>query len=155
VPFNPARLGSSRNLLGIRDTKPRFRPGSAESEEPTLGRLSTLNGRLGPESAALEESVESAEQALRPGLDGRGMSRRPQHSEPETATPKAERRRAEPEDIRSEAPVVEFVGDSELFTPERAVPTVIDRPEEAKQIASEPAALLPALADDRGPAYPA
>lgn len=131
----PNRLGSLRNLQGIRDTKPRWRPGSLEAEEMPLRRLPTLTGRFAPEST-VEESLESAEQALRPGLGGRGLSR------PEERA--AERRRAERrKDSKREAPAVDFVGDSELFTPEQAAPSVIDRPEEAAPVAPEKAALRP------------
>lgn len=131
----PNRLGSRRNLQGIRDTKPRWRPGSLEAEELPLRRLPTLTGRLGPESVA-EESLESTEQALRPGLGGRGLSR--------PIKPAAERRRSEPRtDTERKAPAIDFVGDSELFAPEQAGPAVIDRPEEAAAVQPEKPALRP------------
>jgi hypothetical protein len=131
----PNRLGSRRNLQGVRDTKPRWRPGSLEAEEMPLRRLPTLNGRFAPEST-VEESLESAEQALRPGLGGRGLSR------PEERAP--ERRRPKPrKETKKDAPAVDFVGDSELFTPEQSAPAVIDRPEEAAPVVPEKAALRP------------
>lgn len=130
----PNRLGSRRNLQGIRDPKPRWRPGSLEAEEIPLRRLPTLTGRFAPETVA-EESLESAERALRPGLGGRGLSR--------PDKPAAKRQSEPRRDGKREAPAVDFVGDSELFTPDHAAPAVIDRPEQAPAVTPEKSALRP------------
>lgn len=129
----PNRLGSPRNLQGIRDRRPRWRPGSLEAEKIPLRQLPTMTGRLGPDLAA-EESLETAQRALRPGLGGRGL------------TPPTERRgqSVEREETRAKAPTVDFVGDAELFTPAKAAPPVIGRPsEQTAPVGSENPSLAP------------
>jgi hypothetical protein len=147
LPMNPSRFGTPRNLQGTRDNRPRWRPGSPQSEEIPMRTLPTLNGRLGPAAAQLEETVETAEQAMRPGLSGRGLGRPAEREQP--LQPKR-RPRAEPE---RQAPTVDFVGDSELFAAEEAAPAVIARPEETKPVArGGDAALRPATPADPGAA---
>jgi hypothetical protein len=150
-------MGTPRNLQGIRDKRPRWRPGSLESEEIPMRTLPTLNGRLGPESADLQESLESAEQALRPGLGGRGVSRggtrpAPAQGEPEMTRPavSAPKKRHPESDEERARPAVDFVGDSDLFTPKDAAPAVIERPEEAKPVVAGKPALRPAAPVDHG-----
>lgn len=125
----PNRLASPRDLLGIRDTKPRLRPGSAEVEQPALQRSTPLNGRFG---AQPELADELALRALRPALNGRA-GRAPGE------------RQTDRRDLRTDVPRIDFVGDTDLFAPRPAVPPVIARPGEAEPIAVEQHALRPVL----------
>lgn len=119
----PTRLGAPRPLQGMRDVRPRFRPGSVEAEEPALRRMQTLEGRLAT------EPTEPTPEPLRPELAGRG--RRPAQAVENEPRP----------GIDTEA--VDFVGDAELFAAAEAAPSVIERPEEVKPVVPERAALRP------------
>jgi hypothetical protein len=146
IPPNPGRFGTPRSLQGIRNPEPPSRrPGSAETEEMPLRRLPTLDGRFGPATELAEEDMESTLQALRQGLSGRGMARPGLPGEPQAA----ERRPAA--STSGSATVdesrIDFVGDTELFTPEAPAPAVIERPAEPKPAAQPDPALRPGPAD--------
>jgi hypothetical protein len=142
-PPNPGRFGSPKSLQGLRDPNPRIRPGSAESEDLPLRKLPTLTGRLSPAADVAEEDMESALQALRKGLSGRGTL------SPALPGEEGESRAAAAQSARSaeQAPSVDFVGDSELFAAEGAAPAVIEPSAEPKPISREDPALKPAPGD--------
>lgn len=97
-----------------------------------LRRLPTLDGRLTPAADVTAEELESTLQALRQGLSGR--------AEPGAAPEKAQP--AEPETVpQLPLPEIDFLGDSELFTPEEAGPGVIQPQAEAEPVVREDPAL--------------
>jgi hypothetical protein len=131
-------------LLGIRDSKPRLRPGSEEAEAPPLRQWPSLRGRL-VERSELGERLESVEEALRPGLAGRSLGQPMRAAEPGLRRPPVESvaRRDERETAQG-APAADFVGDGDLFTAERLAPPVIERPAHGEPVTVTQAALRPA-----------
>jgi hypothetical protein len=139
-PVGPGRFGTASKLQGIRDPRPAGRPGSLESEEAPLERLPTLTSRLAAGAQAGESELESAEQAMRQGLAGRGLRPADQRGEPSRA---ADRRARDP--LRGDQPpaTVDFVGDSGLFVADETAPPVIERPTQQQPAASgDPAVRL-------------
>jgi hypothetical protein len=156
LPTNPGRFGTPRSLRGIRDPNTGIRPGSAEAEELPLRRLPTLDGRVGPAADVAEEELESTLQALRRGLGGRGTLRPDGPGEFDlTKSREASKAPAQPAASRDgeiaakngAASSNDFVGDSELFTPEESVPAVIERSAEPKPVGRDDPTLRPGSAD--------
>lgn len=96
--------GTPRQLQGIRGPGARL--------EPELEARRGLGGRLGPNTEPAEETLQDAEQALRPGLGGRGRAAR--------SRPREESRRSEEREV--------YLGVDERFEVEKP-PSLLDRPQ--------------------------
>lgn len=165
-PPGPGRFGAPPSLLGIRDPEANRSRSAIEADAQALQRVRMLAGRLAPAAELAEDGVDSALQAQRSGLAGRGApgaaepvdpetaaAARPSSTPPPSSAPREGRDRREQASDRAgteDARRADFVGDSELFTAEEAAPAVIDRPDEPPPV-TQPGASLGRAPGEPGP----